>query len=93
MLYRVSSYLFSPFSKSAPLPWTLLHDAPLKERLSQWLTGFAFVVMAVTWLNRLIEAFTLPYGQLSVLQVTASGMGPFLCCSALSCSRGSALCS
>ena len=78
VLYRVIFISLLAVLQISAIALTLLRDAPLKERLSQWLTGFAFVVMAVTWLNRLIEAFTLPYGQLSVLQVTAFRNGTVL---------------
>jgi PAS domain S-box-containing protein len=49
----------------------LFRDTPVQEKRSSWLTGSAFVVMAVIWVNRLLEAFTLPYGNLSALKATA----------------------
>ncbi len=70
LLYRVIFISLLPCCRPAAIVWALLRDAPIKERLSYWLTGFAFLVMALFWLNRLVEALTLPYGQLSVLHAT-----------------------
>ncbi len=49
----------------------LLRSVPVRESLSYRLTGFAFVLMALVMVNRLLEAFTLPFGQLSILHATA----------------------
>ena len=50
--------------------WALFRDTPIQERRSCRLTGFALLVMAVLWFNRLLEAFTVSYGHLSVLEAT-----------------------
>jgi PAS domain-containing protein len=49
----------------------LLRNVPVSERRSYRLTGFAFILMALVMVNRLLEAFTLPFGQLSILYATA----------------------
>ena len=49
----------------------LLRNVPVREGLSYRLTGFAFFLMALVMVNRLLEAFTLPFGQLSILHATA----------------------
>ncbi len=51
---------------------TLLRNIPVNERRSHWLIGSAFLLMAAGTLNRLAEALTLPYGQLSIVQATTS---------------------
>ena len=50
--------------------WALYHEAPAHERRTYWLIGFAFFVYALIFLNRFLEAMTLPNGQISVLIVT-----------------------
>ena len=57
--------------QTGALVWVLVHDAPIQERRSYWLTGFAFLVSFFIWLNRLVEGLTLPHGQLTVLTITA----------------------
>ena len=78
VLYRVIFISLLTVLQISAIALTLLRQAPVRERLSQWLTGFAFLVMAVNWLIRLIEGLTLPYGQLAVLQVTTFRNGTVL---------------
>lgn len=68
--YRVLFVSLLAFLQTGGITWALLRHVPVKERLSHWLTGFGFFVMALFWLNRLIEGLTLPYAQLSVLHAT-----------------------
>jgi PAS domain S-box-containing protein len=70
LLYRIIFISILSILQTGSIVRTLLRNPPAKERLSYWLTGFAFLMMAVVWLNRLLEALTLPYGQLSILQAT-----------------------
>ena len=49
----------------------LLRRVPVREGLSSRLTGFAFLLMALVMVNRLLEGFALPFGQLSMLHATA----------------------
>ena len=70
LFYRVVFMSLLTVLQIAGIALALLRNVAVKDRRSHWLTGFAFLAMAVVWLNRLVEALTLPNGQLSVLQVT-----------------------
>jgi PAS domain S-box-containing protein len=59
--------------QTGAIVWVLFHGAPVSGRRSYFLTGFAFVVIWLIWLNRLMEGFLLPYSQLSVLEPTILG--------------------
>jgi PAS domain S-box-containing protein len=50
--------------------WLLFREASVLERRPYWLTGFAFLLAGLVMLNRLVEALTLPYGQISILAST-----------------------
>ncbi len=71
LVYRVVFISLLSMLQIGAIVGALLYNALLKERRPYWLTGFAFLMMALVWLNRLIEGLTLSFGQLSVLQATA----------------------
>ena len=50
----------------------LFREAPVYEKRSYRLTGFAFLVAGVLWLGRLIEAFALRHGHISAVPTTTS---------------------
>ena len=68
--YRVTFISLLSILQISAIIRPLFHEAPAHERRSYWLTGFAFFVYALVFLNRLLEALTLSYGQMSVLVVT-----------------------
>jgi PAS domain S-box-containing protein len=53
----------------------LFRDNPNQERRSCWLTGFAFLLMALIFFSRLLHGITPSYGHLSVLEPTTFGNG------------------
>ncbi|MGD0231674.1 MAG: PAS domain-containing protein [Syntrophorhabdales bacterium] len=69
--YRIIFISFLTVLQISGIVLALVRNGSVNERRSYWLTGFAFFVMVVVLFKRLIEALTLPYGQLSVLQPTA----------------------
>jgi PAS domain S-box-containing protein len=71
LLFRVIFISLLSFLQVGAIVLALLYKTPVEERRSFWLTGFAFLGMALFWLNRLIEGLTLPYGQLSALYATS----------------------
>ena len=68
--YRVTFISLLSILQISAIIRPLFREAPAHERRSCWLTGFAFFVYALVFLNRLLEALTLSYGQMSVLVVT-----------------------
>lgn len=72
LLSRITFMSLLSFVQTSGIALALLRHAPAKERRAYWLTGFAFLVMAVGILVRLIEALTPPYGQPFIVQATIS---------------------
>ena len=70
LLYRIIFISVLSVLQIGAIVRALLRNVQIRERRSCWLTGFAFLLMALFMLNRLLEALTLPYGQLPVLQAT-----------------------
>jgi PAS domain S-box-containing protein len=56
--------------QTAMIAVSLFQDVPSPERRAYRMTGLAFLLASLVWLQRFVEPFTLPLGQLSVLNAT-----------------------
>ena len=79
------------FCRPAELPGALLRHVPVKERLSHWLTGFGFFVMALLLLNRFMRGSRSPMHNCLFCTRRFSEIRVCLRCSALRYSQPSAL--
>ena len=70
LVYRVVFISVLTILQISAIAWVLFRDTPVQGRRSYWLTGFAFLLFDLLFLIRLLEALTMPYNQLSVLQAT-----------------------
>ncbi len=70
LFYRIIFISLLSILQSGAIAWLLFHGAPIDQRRSYWLTGFCFIVYALVFMNRFLEAFTLPYAQLPILIAT-----------------------